>query len=118
MKKFTMLLSLGLSLSAQATTYVTANIENISTDYALTKAGLVLKLINADYPACNNTYTKFYLSDFESQSIDHDDAKDRLAFARSLALSAMMANKKIQFILKSDTGGTCTATGWLKINNN
>ena len=105
------------AVSQASDVYVRANIENISTDYASTKAGLVLKLKNSDYAGCDNKFTKFYLSDFQENSIDLDDAKERMRFSRSIALSAMMANKRVEFVLKAETGGTCTAIGWLKLLN-
>lgn len=95
--------------------YVTANIENISTDFALSKAGLVIKVKNADYSQCDGKYVKFYLEDFKSQALDQRDAEKRLEFSKSLALAAYLSNKKIQFILKGTEGSTCTSTGWLKI---
>ena len=95
--------------------YITANVDNISTDYGTTRAGLVVKLKNASYAACNNIFTIFQYSDFRAQSIDDTDGRSRYEFARSLVISAMMSGKKIEFILKSDVGGYCTATGWVKV---
>jgi hypothetical protein len=37
------------------------------------------------------------------------DAKDELNFARSIALSAMMSNKRIELVLKEEPG--CTGLG-------
>lgn len=113
---FIFVLILSFSLRA-SDIYVTANITNISTDFALTKAGLVVKINDSDYEYCEGKYVKFYLEDFKSQSIDLEDAKSRLEFTRGIALAAFLSGKKIQFILKEPAGGTCTATGWIKIIN-
>ena len=116
MKKIFLSLFIFVSLNSfAADVYVRGHIDNVSTDYASTKSGFVLKMKNSDYQGCNNKYVKFYLSDFSVSSIDINDAKDRLNFARSLALSAMMSNKRVEFILKDESAGTCTGTGWLKV---
>ncbi len=118
MKKTFFFLALLSVNSFAADTYVTANVDNISTDFGSTRAGLVVKLKNASHAPCNNIYTVFHYADFRSQSIDDVDGRSRYEFARSLVISAMMSGKKIEFILKSDIGGYCTATGWVKVLSN
>ncbi|MDK1287953.1 hypothetical protein [Pseudoalteromonas umbrosa] len=98
--------------------YVNGYIDSISTDYAVSKTSLVLKLKDSNYQGCENRFVLFHLSDFALSGVDMEDARDKLNFTRSIALTAMISNKKIEFILKSESSGRCTATGWIKILNN